>query len=216
MLQKVEILEPGDTGLLKGDHLDKPEVDEENAKAEARGGRPAITQPVLLGITKASLQTRSFISAASFQETTRVLTDASVQRQDRHPGRPEGERHRRPPDPGGHGLLPARPAAHRRQARRGPDRQPRRGHGAAAGSHRRRGGGREGRVLTGLQSVSVTERPGSNPGPFWFSALWRQPSELLGGSSCRADSVTWPRADAPEPAHVGLAVVVGRLERTAC
>ena len=78
MLQKVEILEPGDTGLLKGDHLDKPEVDDENAKAEARGGRPAITQPVLLGITKASLQTRSFISAASFQETTRVLTDAAV------------------------------------------------------------------------------------------------------------------------------------------
>ncbi|HKR90427.1 MAG TPA: DNA-directed RNA polymerase subunit beta', partial [Phenylobacterium sp.] len=79
MLQKVEILEPGDTGLLKGDHLDKLEVDEESAKAEARGGRPAITQPVLLGITKASLQTRSFISAASFQETTRVLTEASVQ-----------------------------------------------------------------------------------------------------------------------------------------
>jgi DNA-directed RNA polymerase subunit beta' len=78
MLQKVEILEPGDTGLLKGDHLDKSEVDEENAKAEARKGRAAITQPVLLGITKASLQTRSFISAASFQETTRVLTDASV------------------------------------------------------------------------------------------------------------------------------------------
>jgi DNA-directed RNA polymerase subunit beta' len=50
----------------------------ENVKAEARAGRPAIVQPVLLGITKASLQTRSFISAASFQETTRVLTDASV------------------------------------------------------------------------------------------------------------------------------------------
>ena len=79
MLQKVEILEPCDTGLLKGDHIDKPEVDAENVKAEARGGRPALTQPVLLGITKASLQTRSFISAASFQETTRVLTEASVQ-----------------------------------------------------------------------------------------------------------------------------------------
>ncbi|MGZ3279294.1 MAG: DNA-directed RNA polymerase subunit beta', partial [Caulobacteraceae bacterium] len=78
MLQKVEILEPGDTGLIKGDHLDKSELEEENRKAEARGGRPALTQPVLLGITKASLQTRSFISAASFQETTRVLTDASV------------------------------------------------------------------------------------------------------------------------------------------
>jgi DNA-directed RNA polymerase subunit beta' len=79
MLQKVEILEAGDTGLLRGDHLDKLEVEEESAKAEARGGRPALTQPVLLGITKASLQTRSFISAASFQETTRVLTEAAVQ-----------------------------------------------------------------------------------------------------------------------------------------
>ena len=78
MLQKVEILDPGDTGLIKGDTIDKPEVEEENQKAEARKGRPAVTQAVLLGITKASLQTRSFISAASFQETTRVLTDASV------------------------------------------------------------------------------------------------------------------------------------------
>ncbi|NEX93046.1 DNA-directed RNA polymerase subunit beta', partial [Caulobacter sp. 17J65-9] len=78
MLQKVEILDAGDTGLIRGDHLDKVEVDAESKKTEARGGRPAITQPVLLGITKASLQTRSFISAASFQETTRVLTDASV------------------------------------------------------------------------------------------------------------------------------------------
>ncbi|ESQ76276.1 DNA-directed RNA polymerase subunit beta' [Asticcacaulis sp. AC402] len=79
MLQKVEILDAGDTGLIKGDHLDKTEVDAENIKTEKRGGRPAITQAVLLGITKASLQTRSFISAASFQETTRVLTEASVQ-----------------------------------------------------------------------------------------------------------------------------------------
>ncbi|HEY3815491.1 MAG TPA: DNA-directed RNA polymerase subunit beta' [Caulobacteraceae bacterium] len=78
MLQKVEILDAGDTGLLKGDHLDKSDVDLESVKAEARKGRPAATQPVLLGITKASLQTKSFISAASFQETTRVLTDAAV------------------------------------------------------------------------------------------------------------------------------------------
>ena len=78
MLQKVEVIEPGDTGLIRGDHIDKPDAELENRKAEARGGRPGIFQPVLLGITKASLQTRSFISAASFQETTRVLTDASV------------------------------------------------------------------------------------------------------------------------------------------
>jgi DNA-directed RNA polymerase subunit beta' len=79
MLQKWEISESGDTTLLKGEHLDKVEFDEANAKAEARGGRPATGAPILLGITKASLQTRSFISAASFQETTRVLTEASVQ-----------------------------------------------------------------------------------------------------------------------------------------
>ena len=65
--------------MIKGDHLDKAEADIENAKAEKRGGRPALMQPILLGITKASLQTKSFISAASFQETTRVLTEASVQ-----------------------------------------------------------------------------------------------------------------------------------------
>ncbi|HRO15461.1 MAG TPA: DNA-directed RNA polymerase subunit beta', partial [Paracoccus sp. (in: a-proteobacteria)] len=79
MLQKIEILDSGDTTLLKGEHVDRDEFDEENAKIEARGGRPATGEPVLLGITKASLQTRSFISAASFQETTRVLTEAAVQ-----------------------------------------------------------------------------------------------------------------------------------------
>ncbi|ATG48760.1 DNA-directed RNA polymerase subunit beta' [Celeribacter ethanolicus] len=79
MLQKWEISESGDTTLLKGEAVDKVEFDEANAKAEAKGGRPAKGQPILLGITKASLQTRSFISAASFQETTRVLTEASVQ-----------------------------------------------------------------------------------------------------------------------------------------
>ena len=78
MLQKVEVLDSAETTLIKGDHVDKVEVDIENAKVEKRGGRIATVQPVLLGITKASLQTRSFISAASFQETTRVLTEASV------------------------------------------------------------------------------------------------------------------------------------------
>jgi DNA-directed RNA polymerase subunit beta' len=79
MLQKWEISDSGDTVLLKGETVDKIEFDEANEKAIARGGRPAEGQPILLGITKASLQTRSFISAASFQETTRVLTEASVQ-----------------------------------------------------------------------------------------------------------------------------------------
>ena len=79
MLQKWEILDSGETTLLKGEHVDKAEFDAANEKALADGRRAAEGQPILLGITKASLQTRSFISAASFQETTRVLTEASVQ-----------------------------------------------------------------------------------------------------------------------------------------
>ena len=79
MLQKWEILDSGETTLLKGEHVDKAEFDAANEKAIERGKRPAQGEPILLGITKASLQTRSFISAASFQETTRVLTEASVQ-----------------------------------------------------------------------------------------------------------------------------------------
>ena len=79
MLQKWEIQESGQTTLLKGEHVDKAEFDAANEKALAKGLAPAQGEPILLGITKASLQTRSFISAASFQETTRVLTEASVQ-----------------------------------------------------------------------------------------------------------------------------------------
>jgi DNA-directed RNA polymerase subunit beta' len=79
MLQKFEVLDSGQTTLLKGENVDKQELEEANARAHKLGVRPAIAEPILLGITKASLQTRSFISAASFQETTRVLTEASVQ-----------------------------------------------------------------------------------------------------------------------------------------
>jgi DNA-directed RNA polymerase subunit beta' len=78
MLQKVEITDGGDTTLLAGEQVDRTEMDETNEKLE-KGQQPAQGKPVLLGITKASLQTRSFISAASFQETTRVLTEAAVQ-----------------------------------------------------------------------------------------------------------------------------------------
>ena len=78
MLQKVEITDGGDTILLAGEQVDREEMDELNAKLEKKQ-KHAEGRPVLLGITKASLQTRSFISAASFQETTRVLTEASVQ-----------------------------------------------------------------------------------------------------------------------------------------
>ena len=78
MLRKAEIDTPGDTKFLRGEQLDRARVLEENERVRAEGGEPATWSPVLLGITKASLATESFISAASFQETTRVLTEASV------------------------------------------------------------------------------------------------------------------------------------------
>jgi DNA-directed RNA polymerase subunit beta' len=78
MLQKVEVDEPGDSEFLQGEQVDRMELAEANEKLAAEGKKPATGNPVLLGITKASLQTRSFISAASFQETTRVLTEAAV------------------------------------------------------------------------------------------------------------------------------------------
>ncbi|MEQ5774866.1 MULTISPECIES: DNA-directed RNA polymerase subunit beta' [unclassified Thalassospira] len=78
MLQKVEITKPGDTTLLVGEIVDRVDFDAENDKAAREGGEMAEASPVLQGITKASLQTHSFISAASFQETTRVLTEAAV------------------------------------------------------------------------------------------------------------------------------------------
>jgi len=78
MLQKVEIDDAGETELLQSEQIDRSEMDEINARVVAEGKKPASGHPVLLGITKASLQTRSFISAASFQETTRVLTEAAV------------------------------------------------------------------------------------------------------------------------------------------
>ncbi|MEO1040635.1 MAG: DNA-directed RNA polymerase subunit beta' [Pseudomonadota bacterium] len=79
MLQKMEITDPGSSNYLAGEQVDKIEFLETNEALVKARKKPAIGEPVLLGITKASLQTRSFISAASFQETTRVLTEASVQ-----------------------------------------------------------------------------------------------------------------------------------------
>ena len=78
MLRKAEITAPGDSSFLKGEQLERARVLEENERLEAEEKEPAEWEPVLLGITKASLSTESFISAASFQETTRVLTEASV------------------------------------------------------------------------------------------------------------------------------------------
>ncbi len=78
MLQKVDIVDPGDTDFLSGEQVDKSELEAANEIMRSEGKKEAVGTPVLLGITKASLQTRSFISAASFQETTRVLTEAAV------------------------------------------------------------------------------------------------------------------------------------------
>ncbi|MFA6110549.1 MAG: DNA-directed RNA polymerase subunit beta', partial [Candidatus Latescibacterota bacterium] len=79
MLQKVKVTAPGDTNFLEGEEVDKIRFNRENEKVLSEGGDPATCQPILLGITRASLRTDSFISAASFQETTRVLTEAAVQ-----------------------------------------------------------------------------------------------------------------------------------------
>jgi DNA-directed RNA polymerase subunit beta' len=77
MLQKVRITDPGDTTFLHGEDVDRKVFHEQNRKTIEEGGKPAAATPVLLGITRASLGTESFVSAASFQETTRVLTEAA-------------------------------------------------------------------------------------------------------------------------------------------
>ena len=79
MLRRVRIKEVGDTYFLVGEQVDRKVFEEENEKIREEGGEPAVAEPLLLGITKASLSTDSFISAASFQETTRVLTQASIE-----------------------------------------------------------------------------------------------------------------------------------------
>ncbi|OGQ79751.1 MAG: DNA-directed RNA polymerase subunit beta' [Deltaproteobacteria bacterium RIFCSPLOWO2_12_FULL_60_19] len=79
MLRRVRIKEVGDSEFLIGDQVEKWRFEEENQKIISQGGKPAVAEPLLLGITKASLSTESFISAASFQETTKVLTEAAIQ-----------------------------------------------------------------------------------------------------------------------------------------
>ena len=78
MLRRVQIIEPGDTNFIPGEQVERSEMLDENDRVVAKGGRPATYENLLLGITKASLSTDSFISAASFQETTRVLTEAAI------------------------------------------------------------------------------------------------------------------------------------------
>jgi DNA-directed RNA polymerase subunit beta' len=78
MLERIKIVDPGDTDFILEEHVEKKLFEEVNREVVAKGGSPAVAKPVLLGITKASLSTESFISAASFQETTKVLTEASI------------------------------------------------------------------------------------------------------------------------------------------
>ncbi|MCB0363510.1 MAG: DNA-directed RNA polymerase subunit beta', partial [Bdellovibrionales bacterium] len=78
MMRKVEVTETGDTQFLVGEQVEKYQFEEENERVIGEGGQPAIADPLLLGITKVSLSTDSWISAASFQETTKVLTEAAV------------------------------------------------------------------------------------------------------------------------------------------
>jgi DNA-directed RNA polymerase subunit beta' len=84
MLRRVRIDNPGDSAMLPGELVDRFKFESENARVLAEGGEPATAQPVLLGVTKASLNTESFLAAASFQETTRVLTEAAISGQVDH------------------------------------------------------------------------------------------------------------------------------------
>ena len=106
MLRRVTIIESGDADLLPGELAERSRFEDENRRVVAEGGTPASGRPELMGITKASLATESWLSAASFQETTRVLTDAAIHGQVRPAARPEGERHPRQADPGRYGSSP--------------------------------------------------------------------------------------------------------------
>ena len=120
MLRRVTVIESGDTDLLPGELVDRARFEAENRRVVESGGQPASARPVLMGITKASLATESWLSAASFQETTRVLTDAAINARSDSLRRAEGERDHRQAHPGRyrHRPLPQHPGrAHRGGAR---------------------------------------------------------------------------------------------------
>ena len=105
MMRKVRIDQPGDTEQLPFELIDRFEFEEINNKVLAEGGEPATAETVLLGVTKASLNTSSFLAAASFQETTRVLTEAAINGAKDRLGGAQGERHHRQAHPGGIGRA---------------------------------------------------------------------------------------------------------------
>ena len=188
MLEKWEIAESGGTTLLKGEQVDKAEFDEENEKAIAAGREPAKGAPILLGITKASLQTRSFISAASFQETTRVLTEAATQgKRDRLVGLKENVIVGRL-IPAGTGGATRDDPADRHRARRGDHRRPPRGGDERAPGRRVRRADGLRRRLASNSSDNGTGRPRRSAGPLRF--VLRPPFGGLGGCSIEAKART--------------------------
>ena len=118
MLRRITIIESADADLLPGELAERGRFETENRRVVAEGGRPASGRPELMGITKASLATDSWLSAASFQETTRVLTEAAMNAKSRPAAGSEGERHPRKAHPGRHGS----PALPERQGRGRPKR----------------------------------------------------------------------------------------------
>jgi len=144
MLATVQVVDAGDTRFITGEQVERAELLDENDRVLAEGKKPATYEHLLLGITKASLSTDSFISAASFQETTGLLTEAAIMGKKDDLRRPQGKRDRRPPDSGGTGLaVPQCPEASGDPRRRGNTR----GDGCRFG-RRRRGRQRAG-CLTG-------------------------------------------------------------------
>ena len=140
MMKKVSVEANGDAELLPGQLVDKLVFERENARVRKAKGEEATHEPLILGITKASLATESFLSAASFQETTKVLTDASIEGKiDRLLG-PEGERDHRQADPGGDRPEALPRHRHHARGRRLRRRRLRAGGAArgAAGDRRRR------------------------------------------------------------------------------
>ena len=122
MLRRVTIIDSGSTEFLPGAVIERKEFEASNRRVLAEGGEPAAGRPALMGITKASLATESWLSAASFQETTRVLTDAAINAKSDRAGRAQGERDHRQADPGRHRdrAVPGHHgAAHRRGTGRG-------------------------------------------------------------------------------------------------
>ena len=105
MLRRVMIKDPGDTSFMADEQVERFRFQEENDRVVAKGGRPAMGEPILMGITKASLSTQSFISAASFQETTRVLTEASLAGKTDYLQGSQGECHHGQTDSGGYGAA---------------------------------------------------------------------------------------------------------------